>query len=125
MTQKIRVRDSQYGLGEREVSTYVTELPTSEASFAMQLIERWGLVAAMPDGEDSSGRAKLRLPTTDELVNRAFDIATKAYEVAKQRGLMLNVPDLNEINADYDADRAEERAASAKRKAEKRASIPA
>lgn len=95
-----------------------TEAPDEIATLATILIEKWGLVAAMPDGEDTAGRAKLRLPTPDELVNRAFDIAAKTYEVARARGLLISVPDLNEINRESDAlnqaaleKRAEKRAA--------------
>jgi len=46
-----------------------------EAKIAIDFIIRWGCVAAMPDGEDSSGRQKLRLMTTRELVVRATKTA--------------------------------------------------
>lgn len=49
------------------------------ATFAAQLIERWGMVAAIPDGEDSTGRQKLRLLTPSELIERSFEI-TKKFE---------------------------------------------
>jgi len=39
-----------------------------------EMLARWGMVAAIPDGEDSKGRSKLRLSTPQELVVRAFEI---------------------------------------------------
>lgn len=41
--------------------------------FAM--VDRWGMVAGILDGEDSAGRSRLRLATPSELVDRAYDIA--------------------------------------------------
>jgi hypothetical protein len=46
-----------------------------EADFAESLIARWGMVAAIPDGEDSQGRSRLRLQTPQELIDRAFEVA--------------------------------------------------
>jgi hypothetical protein len=117
---KIRVRESGYS-GEKEVSTYRTEMPDDVAACAVLFLERWSLVAAMPDGEDSAGRAKLRLPTADEIVTRAFDIAEKYYATARARGHLLDLPDLNAINAEYDAEKAETVAKEAERRTAKRA----
>jgi hypothetical protein len=58
------------------------------------------MVAAAPDGEDSAGRAKLRLATPEELVQRAFVTANLAYWNARQRGLILNLPDLKDTQAE-------------------------
>lgn len=118
---KVRLVESKYGLGEREVSVFKTEVPDDVAAFAMLLIEKWGLVAALPDGEDSSGRAKLRLPTSEELVARAFEIAEAAFGHAAMRGRMVPLPDLNEINAEYDEEREEEAARKAKVRAARKA----
>jgi hypothetical protein len=92
-----------YGSKELEVKVFQTEMPTQEAQFAMALIERWGMVMGMPDGEDSAGRTRLKLMTPSQLVDRAFQVASEAYIVARQRGLMVELPDLNQINAENDA----------------------
>jgi len=42
---------------------------------AVEMVNRWGMVAGMPDGEDSSGRARLRLATPEELVDRAVEVS--------------------------------------------------
>ena len=57
-----------------------------EANFAAMMIERWGMVAATPDGEDSAGRQRLRLPTPEELVERAFECARIYMRVARNEG---------------------------------------
>lgn len=101
---KVRI---EHGYEGKDVRLYKTEVFDEVAGFASALIERWGLVAAMPDGEDSSGRARLRLPTTDELVKRAFDIAEATFAEAAARSHVIPLPDLNEINADIDARRAD------------------
>ena len=46
-----------------------------EAHLATEIVIRWGMVAATPDGEDSSGRAKVRLLTPQELIERACETA--------------------------------------------------
>ena len=67
------------------------ETPDQTARMAFALIERWGAVAAEADGEDSTGRAKLKLQSPADLVKRAFDIAEAAIAEAKKRGLTINV----------------------------------
>jgi hypothetical protein len=67
------------------------------AKFAMLCIERWGMVAAVPDGEDSAGRAKLRPASVDEVVSRACDSAEKFFAEAKKRGWMVDVPSIEEL----------------------------
>ena len=105
-TQKVRIV-KRGGFGdEKEPIVFKTEVPDQTAAFAMQIIERWALVAGIPDGEDSAGRAKQRLPTTAELVVRAFDIAEAAFIEARKRGFTTALPDMNEINAKYDAAQA-------------------
>jgi hypothetical protein len=77
---------------------HITESPTSEARFAMAILERWAMVSAREDGEDSSGRQKLRLLPVEEVVNRACDIAETAYGVFRARDWMLTVPTIEDIN---------------------------
>jgi len=59
----------------RNVKVWNREHPEIEAKIAFSLVERWGLVAGVPDGEDSAGRQKLRLATNQELVDRACNVA--------------------------------------------------
>ena len=80
------------------------EQPNQVATFAFVLIERFGLIAADTDGEDSAGRQKGCLLPVADVVDRAFDLAEKAYETAFSRGMMLELPDPNVVNAKATAD---------------------
>lgn len=67
------------------------------AEFAMVCIEKWGMVAATSDGEDSSGRAKLRGLTPQEVVTKACDVAGLAFERFKELGWTTAVPSMQEL----------------------------
>ena len=93
----------------REYSDKVSRLhyleqPNQVATFAFALIERFGLIAADADGEDSAGRQKGFLLPVADVVDRAFGLAEKAYEMAFSRGMMLELPDPNVVNAEATAD---------------------
>lgn len=109
MSVKARIKESYDG--SKEVEIYQDSILSDEARFASQLIERWGLVAAMPDGEDSAGRQKMRLPTPAELVFRAMTMAETFFIHAKERGHVITVPDLNAINEEFDEKLTERREA--------------
>lgn len=69
---------------------------SSRGKLALQMIERWGSVAGVPDeAEDSTGRSKLRLQTPSELVDRACAVADKAFDEFKNRGWL---PEGNEVS---------------------------
>ncbi len=109
MTLKTRIQDRDSHYEQKSIVLFKTETPDDVGALAMNLIERWGLVAAMPDGEDSSGRTRLRLPTANELVTRAFDIAEATLAECSKRHHMVAIPDLNEINRDGDTARQKKR----------------
>jgi hypothetical protein len=56
---------------------------------AASMVERWGMVAAVDNGEDSAGRAQLRLAEPEELVERALDCAQLLFAGAERRGLVF------------------------------------
>ncbi|MFL5063510.1 MAG: hypothetical protein ACJ8FU_08470 [Xanthobacteraceae bacterium] len=60
---------------------------------ATALIERWGLVAAKPNGEDSAGRAQAALMGPAEIVKHACDTAEQAIEEFKRRGWFHALPE--------------------------------
>lgn len=70
-----------------------TEGITSEGALATEFVGRWGMVAATLDGEDSAGRAKLRLLTPEELVERALATSTLLYAELRIRGYLVPIPD--------------------------------
>lgn len=100
MSTRARI-ETEYS-GKKTVVAYETESLDNVGRLAIVLIEKWGLVAATPDGEDTAGRAKALLPSNSELVERALDIAALFYAEARTRGHVVTLPDLNEINEGLD-----------------------
>jgi len=93
------VRDRYKDNEKAEILITKTEALTAEASMAMLLIERWGLVAAEIDGEDTSGRQKIRRLVPKELVDQACDTAKIAFESFRERGWVAKLPTLTEAKA--------------------------
>ena len=83
---------------EKQVQIYDTQVLQPEAKLAFALLEKWGPVCMTSDGEDSTGRAKGRPLTPEETVDRAFEISELAYDEARRRGLILSLPDMENIN---------------------------
>ncbi len=79
--------------GSTEVVVVLRKCPSSVAQLAANIAERWALVAAMPDGEDSAGRQKLRLPATEELVARSCDLAAGLWQEFEKRGWIMDLPE--------------------------------
>ena len=73
------------------------EWPSQKARFAMAMIERWGMVSGMMDGEDSAGRAKVRLASVDEVVERAVEASEKAFEAFRSKGWIEDLASVDEI----------------------------
>lgn len=73
------------------------QMPTQYLEFkgrmAVSLIERWGLVAGKPFGEDSAGRSQVVPMDPAEIVNRACNTAEQAIEEFKRRGWFHEVPE--------------------------------
>jgi hypothetical protein len=62
------------------------------ARMAVALIEKWGMVAAIPDGEDTAGRQKLRMMKPKEIVERAIDTAKMAMNAFEQEDWIDEFP---------------------------------
>jgi hypothetical protein len=69
-----------------------TAMPHTVGLVALDIVKAHAMIAAIPDGEDSAGRAKLRLPTADELTTRACDIAAEMWIQFQKRDWMFDVP---------------------------------
>jgi len=65
-----------------------------EAEIAIQFVQHWGMVAGIPDGEDSAGRYKIRLQTPEELVERATTTASLLMATIRKKGLVYVGPEL-------------------------------
>lgn len=76
---------------------HVNYLPDSRMAFAQDIIAKWALVAAEPDGEDSSGRAKLKLKGPGEIAAFACEVAEKAFAEFEARGWMQPMPNVDQL----------------------------
>lgn len=63
-----------------------------EASIAYTLAEKFGVIAATGDGEDSAGRQKIALMPPAEVVKRACDIAALLVQEIESRGWYFEIP---------------------------------
>ena len=65
---------------------------TIQANFAMQCVERWAMVAGVPDGEDSAGRQILRRMTPAELTDHACATTDVLFAEFTKRGWRVELP---------------------------------
>lgn len=70
------------------------------AGMARELVGRWGMVAGADGGEDSTGRAKLRLMTPAEVVARAVETASIFADEIERLGWFVSLPSYADLDAD-------------------------
>jgi hypothetical protein len=78
--------------GGTEISICPTEVPEQEGDYALHLMTHLAIAAAIPDGEDTAGRQKLRLMTPQEVVDRACEISKLAFQQFQAREWTLKLP---------------------------------
>ena len=77
---------------DRGYGVHVATAFSSEAALTVRLIEKWGPVVSIFDGEDSAGRARMRNATPEEVVKQAADIAAATYKEIAARGWLIAMP---------------------------------
>ena len=92
--------DQRDWIARRENEPFYTQpticqvkLPMGIAATAHDIAKHLAMVAGESDGEDSSGRQKLRLMTPEEVATRACDIAEAMWTKFEARGWILDVPE--------------------------------
>ena len=103
MSTEIITAKSKYDLELKQPALMLHENEHLElkAKVALSMLEKWGMVAAEPDGEDSAGRAKLKLPSADDLAKRACDVTDEAFTEFEKRGWVLKLPTMSEMKEKY------------------------
>ena len=86
-----------------------TETLTNRARMTAAFVERWGMVAAEDGGEDSQGRAKLKLTTTEDVVSRACAMTDLLFNVFEEKGWIHHSPTIAEIKATFDEEEKAEK----------------
>lgn len=79
------------------VKIHNCEIIGIDAQIAVGLTEKWGMVAAMPDGEDSSGRQQFRLMTEAELAERAVTAAQTLVTALRAAGMIHAIPEAADL----------------------------
>lgn len=79
----------------KELFVHETENLDRVGEIAFDLIRTNGFLTGCPDGEDSQGRAKMKLLSPEDLVDRAFAIAETFMSVAKDREHIVTAPDIS------------------------------
>jgi hypothetical protein len=82
--------------GESDVAITENEHFELEAKIALDIMTKWGCVAAEPDGEDSSGRQQLKTMSEEALIERCFKAAKLFMERARGDKLIHICPSLPE-----------------------------
>lgn len=75
-----------------DVAICRTKILGTAGEMAKELISRWGMVSGIEDGEDTAGRAKLRLATVEEVVERACNASEAFCLEAEKRGWFVDIP---------------------------------
>jgi len=98
MMEILAVRRPPYSDGPSAATmNHLLKVPDARAAFAMACIERWAMVAAELDGEDSAGRSRLRRMTPNELVDHACEVSAIAFAKFANRGWLLDQPPFADI----------------------------
>lgn len=69
----------------------MSHVQNHKARLAEYLAKQLSVILCEPDGEDSSGRQKLKLMSPSDVVTRCNDLADKFYEQWKERGWLVEV----------------------------------
>lgn len=64
------------------------------ARMALDIAKQWALVLSEPDGEDSTGRQRTRLPDTKDVALRAVRIAADLWDEFENREWLHDLPEI-------------------------------
>ena len=79
----VHTEHHKYDIGHRHFPLVAWD---ARLTFAMDLLRSGTANSAIPDGEDTSGRAKMRVVTPAEAVSRAMEIAETLFERGWDKG---------------------------------------
>lgn len=79
------------------ITVHARKRYSMRAELAINLVSHFALIAAKDDGDDTSGRRASKLQSTDEVVNRACDIAEKMIDELEKRNWIIDIPAYEEI----------------------------
>jgi hypothetical protein len=84
--------DEKYRNSRKEIVIHDEEHLTTEARVAISLVEKWGMIYANIEGEDSSGRQKFETASVSEVVKRACDMTESLFDEMRKRNWVPIMP---------------------------------
>ena len=118
MAIELIVKKETHRFEEQGVMLHDTEIMSQEARAVLSFLEKWGMVAAEDAGEDSAGRARLRLLSEREVVDRAMSMARHAFADLRREGWLkpgLTWEEVEEVYAARKREREEQDKAARER----------
>lgn len=108
MKKEIKVIDNTFSAESRQAKVFVHEREhlNLRALYTMAMIERWGMVAAESDGEDSAGRAMMRRSRAEEVVSFAVECTELAFAEMEKRDWITIAPSVAEMDAMFNKETA-------------------
>jgi len=91
------VTDERSNFSQPKIGMHEREVPDLQAKLALSFVEKWGMVSGTDAGEDGTGRAKIRLLTPREVVNRACETAEILVEELRSRNWFVMLPPYKEV----------------------------
>ena len=83
--------------GNPKISVHNRVVLGLKAETVRHMVDRWGMVAAREDGEDSTGRSRITLLSPGELVERACHTTELMFDEFESRGWLTIAPTTKEI----------------------------
>jgi hypothetical protein len=99
-TDRFQVIAKRSRYGDEGVVYHSMETMSDKARMAAAFVEKWGMVAGRPAGEDKAGRQKLELLTPEEVAKRACETVELLYAEFQAREWIVKVPGYDEMFRD-------------------------
>ena len=92
-TKVVMRENKHYKKIDLEPVIYRTTALSLTAEIALRILEKFAIVTAEPDGEDSVGRQKSKLMDPQHVVDRSFELAEAFMHQAEPGNYLVDVPD--------------------------------
>lgn len=95
---KVYEEPNEFG-GGTHLIIHEQKVLDSQARIAVDLVKHLAIATAMPDGEDSAGRQRLRLMDPELVASRACDIASLLWKEFTDRQWLVDSPEFKPRHA--------------------------
>lgn len=118
MTTETRIHKNRFDYETKIlIESHETDYLSIKGRACLDMILRWGMVAADNDGEDSTGRSRLKLQPVSEVIDRAIKMTQALFEAIEGKGWVCQLPTIDEANKIVEDEEARKVTGKAKAKA--------